>query len=57
MCWKMGKEYFGDLREECPTGLNEILTACSHYLIHVYSTSESSVSIMFSCATVIVNML
>ena len=24
MCWKMGKEYFWDLREECPTGLNEI---------------------------------
>ena len=38
MCWKMGKEYFWDLREECPT-------------------SESSVSIMFSGATVIVNML
>ena len=36
MCWKMGKEYFWDLREECPTGLNEILTSCSHYLIHVY---------------------
>ena len=30
MCWKMGKEYFGDLREECPTGFNEILTTCSH---------------------------
>ena len=26
MCWKMGKEYFWDLREECPSGLNEILT-------------------------------
>ena len=25
-----GKEYFWDLREECPTGLNEILTTCSH---------------------------
>ena len=45
MCWKMGKEYFWDLRQECPTGLNEILT------------TESSVSIMFSGATVIVNML
>ena len=30
MCWKIGKEYFLDLREECPTGLNEILTSCSH---------------------------
>ena len=57
MCWKMGKEYFWDLREECPTGLNEILTICSHYLIHVWSTSESSVSIMCGGATVIVNML
>ena len=51
----MGKEYFGDLREECPSGLNEIFTSCSHYLIHVWSTSESSVSIKFSGA--IVNML
>ena len=24
MCWKMGKEYFWDLREECPTGLNVV---------------------------------
>ena len=40
MCWKMGKEYFWDLREECPIGLNEILTICNHYLIHVWSTSE-----------------
>ena len=30
MCWKMGKEYFWDLREECLTGLNEILTTYSH---------------------------
>ena len=29
MCWKMGKEYLWDLREECPTGLNEILTTRS----------------------------
>ena len=29
-----GKEYFWDLREECPTELNEILTSCSHYLIN-----------------------
>ena len=53
----MGKEYFWDLREECPTGLNETFTSCSHDLIHVYSTLQSSVSIMFSGATVIVNML
>ena len=57
MCWRMGKEYVWNLREECQTGLNEILTTCSHYLIRVYSTSESSVFIMFSGATVIVNML
>ena len=57
MCWKMGKEYFWDLREECPIGINEMLTICSHYLIHVWSTSESSVSIMYIGATVIVNML
>ena len=25
-----GKEYFWDLIEECPTGLNEIFTTCSH---------------------------
>ena len=25
-----GKRNFWDLREECPTGLNEILTTCSH---------------------------
>ena len=43
--------------EECPTGFNEILTTCSHYLLRVYNISESSVSIMFSGAAVIVNML
>ena len=25
-----GKRIFWDLREECPTGLNEILTTCNH---------------------------
>ena len=25
-----GNTYFWDLKEECPTGLNEILTTCSH---------------------------
>ena len=39
------KNIFWDIRQECPTGLNEILT------------TGSSVSIMFSGATVIVNML
>ena len=29
MCWTMGKEYFWDLREECPTGQLQLQRVCS----------------------------
>ena len=35
--WKIRNKWSLDLREECPTGLNEILTTCSYIkgVLHV----------------------